>query len=130
MMKKTPKTIFILFIFLILGGLFGYTVSSSLHSIDKSKSILKALKENCNCKEINQVLYATGIQYGKNGLSTEKGEYELIDCEFLSLKKEVERIQQILNNKIDNFNQVDLLEFDFINGKNSKTVIIKKGIIQ
>lgn len=129
-MKTTPKTIFIIFLFLILGGVLGYIISSSIHSFDNSKKILKVLKENCDCKEINQILYATGVQYGKNGLSTEKGEYELIDCEFSSLKKEVERIQQILHNKVDNFNKVDLLELDFINGKNSQTVIIKKGIIQ
>lgn len=129
-MKTTPKTIFIIFLFLILGGVLGYIISSSIHSFDNSKKILNILKENCDCKEINQILYATGVQYGKNGLSTEKGEYELIDCEFSSLEKEVERIQQILHDKVDSFNKIDLLEFDFINGKNSQTIIIKKGIIQ
>ncbi len=129
-MNKTTKTVVIIFLFLLLGGLFGYTVGSSIKSIDKSKNITQVLKDNCDCKEVNQIIYAKGIQYGSNGLSTEKGEYQLVDCKFFSVKKEAQKIQDLLSSKIKGFNTVDLLELEFVNGNRSETIIIKNGEIQ
>jgi len=129
-MKKTTKTIARTLLFLCLGGLFGYTVTSSVKSSDRSSNIRQVLKDNCECKEVNQIIFATGIQFGANGLSTEKGEYQLVDCKFSSLKKEIEKIQKLLQSKVKGFSKVDVLEFEFINGKNSETVVIKNGKIQ
>lgn len=129
-MKKTTKTIGTMILFLCLGGLFGYTVTSALKSTDRSKSITEVLKDNCDCKEINQIIYAKGIQFGTNGLSTEKGEYQLVDCKFSSVKTEVQRIQTLLKSKVKGFDKVDLLELEFVNGAASETIIIKNGKIQ
>ncbi len=129
-MKKTTKKILTMILFLCLGGLFGYTVTSSIKSTDRSKKITEVLKDNCNCKEVNQIIYAKGVQFGSNGLSTEKGEYQLVDCKFSSAKKEAQKIQDLLSSKIKGFNKVDLLELEFINGDDSETIIIKNGKIQ
>lgn len=127
---KTTKTIGRTLLFLCLGGLFGYTVKSSIKSSERSSNIRQVLIDNCECKEVNQIIYATGIQFGANGLSTEKGEYQLVDCTFSSLKKETEKIQKLLQSKIKSFNSIDVLEFEFVNGGNSETVVIKNGKIQ
>lgn len=129
-MKKTTKTILTMILFLCLGGLFGYTVTSSIKSTDRSKTITQVLKDNCDCKEVNQIIYAKGIQFGSNGLSTEKGEYQLVDCNFGSAKLEAKKIQNLLSNKVKGFEKVDLLELEFVNGNNSETIIIKNGKIQ
>lgn len=129
-MKKSTKTILTMILFLCLGGLFGYTVTSSLKSSDRSKSITEVLKNNCDCKEVNQIIYAKGIQFGSNGLSTEKGEYQLVDCKFSSAKKEAKKIQELLSEKVKGFDKVDLLELEFVNENNSETIVIKNGKIQ
>lgn len=129
-MKTTTKTTIIIILFLCLGVIFGYTVTSSIKGYNRSEDVLQALKDNCDCKEVNQIIYAKGIQYGENGFSTEKGEYQLVDCKFKSVKTEVERIQALLNSKVKGFNKIDLLELEFINQNESKVVLIKKGIIQ
>ena len=129
-MKKTTKTIVTMLLFLCLGGLFGYTVTSALKSTDRSKSITQVLKDNCDCKEVNQIIYAKGVQFGSNGLSTEKGEYQLVDCKLKSAKKEAEKIQDLLSTKVKGFDKVDLLELEFVNGNISETIVIKNGKIQ
>jgi hypothetical protein len=129
-MSKSTKTIIRTILFLCLGGLFGYTVASAAKSSDRSESITQLLKDNCDCKEINQIIYAKGIQFGANGLSTEKGEYQLIDCKFKCARTETIRIQKLLQSQIKGFKNVNLLEFEFVNGNNTEVVVIKKGIIQ
>ena len=129
-MKKTTKTLGTMILFLCLGGVFGYTVTSAIKSTDRSKNITEVLKDNCDCKEVNQIIYAKGVQFGSNGLSTEKGEYQLVDCTFSSAKKEAEKIQNLLSTKVKGFDKVDLLELEFVNGNNSETIIIKNGEIQ
>ncbi|MCH3881542.1 MULTISPECIES: hypothetical protein [Tenacibaculum] len=129
-MRKTKKTAVIIILFLCLGGLVGYTVGSVVKSSDRSTTILQVLKDNCNCKEVNQIIYAQGIQFGANGLSTEKGEFQLIDCEYISVKDEVTKIQKLLQSNVKDFDKVDLLELEFVNKEKSETVIIKKGKIQ
>lgn len=129
-MKPTNQTFLIIMLFLLLGGLFGFAVAKALKTKDKSSNILKVLQENCDCKEINQIIYAKGIQYGKNGLSTERAEYELVDCQFTSAEKEIERINSVLHQKIDNYTDLDLLEIEFENQNTNQTFIIKNGKIQ
>ena len=129
-MKKSTKTIIRTILFLCLGGLFGYSISSVAKSSHRSDSITQILKENCDCKEVNQVIYAKGIQFGPNGLSTEKVEYQLVDCKFKSVKIETERIQELLQSQVEGFENVDLLELEFVNGNSNEVVVIKKGIIQ
>ncbi|WP_420551904.1 hypothetical protein [Tenacibaculum aiptasiae] len=129
-MKKSTRTLIVIISFLLLGGLFGYTVASSIKSSNKSDKIFQTLKENCDCKEVNQIIYAKGIQFGENGLSTEKGEYQLVDCNFESVEAEAKRIQSLLESEIKDFKEIDLLELEFINQNESKVVLIKKGIIK
>ena len=113
--------------FLGLGLLFGYTVGSSLNSKDRSNSIMQVLEENCNCKEVNQLIYAKGIQFGKDGLTTEKAEYLLVDCNYDLSKKGIEKLNQELIKEVKNFDELDFLELEFSSGKESKTIIIKNG---
>lgn len=129
-MKKSTKTILRMILFLCLGGLFGYTVTSVIKSSDRSDSIIQVLKNNYDCKEINQIIYAKGIQFGKNGFSTERGEYELVNCKFTSVEKESKRIQNLLQAKVKGFQKVDLLELEFVNDDQSETITFKEGVIQ
>lgn len=129
-MKRSAKTFWVIFLFLIAGGFLGYTVGSSFRASERSASIRKVLEEHCDCKKINQVIYAKGIQFGKEGVSTEKGEYELVDCTFTSIAAETKRIHELLKAKVKGFDKVDLLELEFVNGDTSETIYIKKGIIQ
>ena len=129
-MKKSARTLIVIISLLLLGGLFGYTVASSIKSSNKSDKILHTLKENCDCKEVNQIIYAKGIQFGENGFSTEKGEYQLVDCNFESVEAEAKKIQSLLEAEIKDFKEIDLLELEFINQNESKVVLIKKGIIK
>lgn len=129
-MKTTNQTFLTIMLFLLLGGLFGFALAKALKTKDKSSNILKVLQENCDCKEINQIIYAKGIQYGKNGLSTERAEYELVDCQFTSVEQEIERINVMLHKKIENYTDLDLLEIEFENENANQTFIIKNGKIQ
>lgn len=129
-MKKTQTTILRTILFLCLGALFGYTVRSAVKSSDKSSNIMQVIEDNCECKEVNQIIYATGIQFGTNGISTEKGEYQLVDCKFNSVKEEAAKIKKLLDAKVKDFDKVDLLELEFINEEKTATIIFKNGIIQ
>lgn len=97
---------------------------------DKSDAIIEVLEKNCDCETIEQSVYLSGIQFGKDGISKERGEYQLIDCNFTSLELESERILKILEKSIKNFDELDHLELEFVNNNVSQIVIIKNGIIQ
>lgn len=130
-MKKTTRTTIVrTILFLCLGALFGYTVTTVVKSSDKSSSIMQVIEDNCDCKEVNQIIYAKGVQFGTNGISTEKGEYQLVDCKFNSVKEEAAKIQELLKAKVKDFDQVDLLELEFINAEKTATIIFKNGKIQ
>ncbi len=131
-MKITSNIRFWKIIFLALGVglLFGYSVGSVLKSNNRSETILEVLKSASQCTEVNQIIYAKGVQFGKEGMSTEKGEYQLIGCEFQSVEEEAKRLHKILSDKVKNFQEVDLLELEFITNNQHKTIIIKNGKIQ
>jgi len=97
---------------------------------DKSSLISKVLKEHCECDEINQIIYAKGLQFGKDGVTTEKAEYELIDCNYKSIEQEAIRINDILSKGVRDFDKVDLLTLEFNSIQNRETITIKNGVIQ
>jgi len=131
-MKTTSRSRFwkIIVLALGIGLLFGYSVGSVLKSNNRADSILETLKKASKCDEVNQIIYAKGVQFGKEGLTTEKGEYQLIGCEFASVAEEAKRLQKILSDKVKNFQEVDLLKLEFVNKKQHKTIIIENGKIQ
>ena len=89
------------------------------------------LKDECDCKEVNQIIYAKGLQYSKNnGLTTEKIEYQLIDCSYLSITDQATKINNALLKEIEDFKEFDLITLEFLNGTNSEKVVIKNGTIQ
>ncbi|MET2986155.1 hypothetical protein [Aureibaculum conchae] len=97
---------------------------------DKSILITEVLEDNCDCKEVSQLIYAKGLQLGKDGISTEKAEYELIDCNYKSIEEEAIRINKILKKEVKDFATFDLLTLEFSNNLNRETVTIKNGVIQ
>lgn len=115
--------------FLALGLLFGYTVGTAIKSGDRSNTITQVLKDNCNCKEVNQLIYAKGIQFGKGGMTTEKAEYLLVDCDYDLSEKGVEELNKLLAKEVNNFEQLDFLELEFTSKEENKTIIIKNGIV-
>ncbi len=131
-MKSTSSSRFwkIIFLALGIGLLFGYSVGSILKSNNRSDTILEVLREASQCDEVNQIIYAKGVQFGKEGLSTEKGEYQLVGCELSSIEEEAKRLHNILSDKVKDFQEVDLLELEFIKNNQHQTIIIKNGKIQ
>ncbi|OSY87079.1 hypothetical protein WH52_13540 [Tenacibaculum holothuriorum] len=125
-MKRGTNFWLILILAISIGSLFGYAVSSSIHGKNKSDAILKILRDNCNCKEVNQLIYVKGLQYGPDGITTEKVEYELIDC----INKNTSELTLLLAKEVDGFNKIDLVTLDFITNNVSNKTTIKNGKIQ
>ncbi len=127
--NKLKLGIFILILLLVI-VIVSVFYDNYIDTKDKSSAIIEVLENNCDCKAIEQSVYITGIQFEKNGTVKEKGEFQLIDCNFKSFDIEVKRINEILNNEVKNFEEVDQLKFEFINNDISKSIVIKNGIIK
>lgn len=134
MRKRSNKSKqFWLYVAIILLGAFGSGIfvgfTNQKHQ-NRMVLVEEILEEACHCEEVIQIIYATGVQFGENGITTEKGEYQLIDCEFTSIKEEGERLNTILNSKVKGFDTIDYLELEFVNKDYNEKVIIKNGKIQ
>lgn len=136
-LKNASKKIIALVIVLVIFASIG--VYKTAYSIGKSvgksfkidDQITAILKEECDCKEVNQLIYAKGLQYSKNdGLTTEKIEYQLIDCSYTNLEEHSKKINAVLNKKIEGFHDFDMVSLEFINGSSKQTVIIQNGEIK
>lgn len=134
MKKRNNKSKqFWIYVAIILFGAFGsgiFVGFSKQKYQNRMVIVEEILEEECDCKEVNQIIYATGIQFGEKGITTEKGEYQLIDCKYTSIKEEGERLNSILNRKIKGFDTIDFLELEFVNKDENAIVIIKNGKIQ
>ncbi|MBJ2173802.1 hypothetical protein JBL43_06100 [Aureibaculum sp. A20] len=129
-MKKLTKTgIIILVLIAAIVSVYGF-IDGYQDAKDRSELISEVLEENCNCSEINQIIYAKGLQFGKEGMSTEKAEYQMIDCDYQSFEVEAIRINDVLNKKVKGFKDFDLLTIEINNKINSETLTIKNGVIQ
>ncbi|RPD94594.1 hypothetical protein EGM88_11835 [Aureibaculum marinum] len=129
-MKKLTKTGIIIIVAVavvvsVLGFLEGYKDAT-----DRSDLINEVLEANCDCEEVNQIIYAKGLQFGNDGMSTEKAEYQLVNCDYESFVSESIRINKILNKKIKGFNDFDLLIIEMNNKTNREILTIKNGVIQ
>lgn len=99
-------------------------------SIEKSDLIIEVLEDNCECDEVNQIFYAKGLQFGNDGISNEKAEYELIDCNYISIREEAIRINEILSKGVIGFEAIDILTLEFNSNQNREKITIKNGVIQ
>lgn len=98
---------------------------------DKSIAVKEALSKHCDCDEINQFLYAKGIQFNtEDGVSTEKAEYELVNCSYQNLQSEIVRINNILTAEVEGYTDLDILKLEFVGQEQHHTITIKNGIIQ
>lgn len=118
-----------LFLLGILAGVFMYSVFSFNGVEDKSSAILKVLKSNCKCDQINQFLYAKGLEISDKGSSTETAEYELKNCDYKDLRKEANRINQILLNEVDGYEDIDRFTMEFVDKNSIKFITISNGIV-
>ena len=119
---------------LIIVGLFtGIFIAGFVTGIkeDKSEAIKTVLLENCDCESVNRFMYAKGIQFGKtDGLSTEKAEYELVNCSYDNVNKEVVRINKMLVHQVKGYEDIDLLKLEFVGAEKHETFTIINGVIQ
>lgn len=133
-MSKQTKFLLIILVVFASVGIYktGYSFGKNLGKEFKKDNLIKqVLEEQCDCKEVNQLIYAKGLQYSKKeGLTTEKVEYQLIDCSYSLLKDETSKINKALHNEVEDFKDFDLITLEFINGTNKETVVIKNGVIQ
>ncbi len=134
---KTVKKV-IKYVLLLVGGLIaGIFMTGAISgakdalSGDKSEAIETVLKENCDCESINQLIYMKGLQFNsKEGMTSEKGEYELINCTYESLAQETFRINEILLKEVQGYKELDLLKLEFVGPEKHETITIKNGVIQ
>ena len=98
---------------------------------DKSIAVKEVLSKHCDCDEINQFLYSKGIQFNtEDGITTEKAEYELVNCSYQDLQSEIVRLNNILLAEVDGYADLDILKLEFIGQEQHHTITIKNGIIQ
>ncbi|MDY8137036.1 hypothetical protein [Aquimarina sp. 2201CG5-10] len=113
----------------ILAGLLVYGVFTFNTVEDKSNAILKVLKSNCECDQINQFLYVRGLEVSEKGISTETAEYELKNCKYSDVKKEADRINQLLLNKVKGYEDIDRFTLEFVNRNKTNLITINNGKI-
>lgn len=132
MSNQTKLLLSILLIFASVGIYkTGYSFGKNIGKEFKKDDLIKqVIEEQCNCKEVNQLIYAKGLQYSKEGLTTEKVEYQLIDCSYTSIKDQATKINEALLKEVEDFREFDLITLEFLNGTNKEKVVIKNGIIQ
>lgn len=131
--KKSIALLIILVIFASVGVYkTGYSIGKSIgKNLKIDNQITQVLKDECDCKEVNQIIYAKGLQYSKDeGLTTEKVEYQLIDCSYTTIEDQGKKINEALLKEVEDFKEFDLITLEFLNGTNKEKVIIKNGIIQ
>lgn len=132
--RSTKKNLVLIGLGLVLAiGAYQIGIASG-HKIGKllkADEITKVLKEECDCEEVNQTMYLKGIQYNKDiGFTTEKADYELINCNYITTKEGIKIIQEKLNKNIKNFQDFDYLTLEFINEGERASYVIKNGKIQ
>ena len=132
--RSTKKNIALIGLGLVLAiGAYQIGIASGheFGKLLKADEISQVLKEECDCEEVNQTMYLKGIQYNKDsGFTTEKADYELINCNYTSTTEGIKIIQKKLNENIKNFKDFDYLSLEFINEGERASYVIKNGIIQ
>lgn len=131
--KKVTKHTLLLIVGLFTGIFITGLVTGIKDHIkeDKSEAIKTVLTENCDCESVNQFIYAKGIQFSKaDGLSTEKAEYELVNCSYDNINEEVNRINKMLVTQVKGYEDVDLLKLEFVGAEKHETFTIKNAIVQ
>ena len=128
--KNITRTVIIALVLVAIAVMINGFLDGYQDATDRSDLISEVLEENCDCSEINQIIYAKGLQFGKDGMSTEKVEYQMIDCDYQSFEVEAIRINDVLNKKVKGFKDFDLLTIEMNNKINSETLTIKNGVIQ
>lgn len=133
-MRKLNKGILIAafaFLGIVTGIFIKGTVDGFNEEMDVAQYIEKAIKKNCDCEAVNQFMYARGIQYSiEDGLTTEKAEFELVNCQYKNLEDEVRRLNKTLQNEVARYTDLDLLTLEFVGTDQHHTITIKNGIIQ
>jgi len=128
---KSKKILLSFLLFLIIGFVVGSTVKNFKKDHDTTDQIQSVLEEHCNCEKIEKTMYAKGVQYSNNdGFTTEKVEYQLINCEYTNFNQEVERVDQVLGDEVEGFEGFDQITLDFVSENHHQKVTIKEGIIQ
>jgi len=122
----------ILFLMGLIVGNISYKLLFDNKVEDKSDAILKTLKSNCKCEQIKQFLYVKGLStsFDFDETYTETAEYELKNCRYANIKKEVKRINRLLIDKIDGYRDVDRFTIEFTHPNSSKSFTIYNGIIK
>lgn len=131
--KKRKKRLVLKIIFgLIIGISFGFGIGKMVKS-NKSlvSSIEKSLQQNCNCESVLLENGAIGIQFSKqDGFSNLKIDITLKNCTFYSsAEKEANRLNNMLERDVQNYNSVDFITFYFKSKEGTETVKIKDGNI-
>lgn len=128
---KSKKIILTFLLFLIIGFVVGSTVKNFKNVHDTTESIQSVLEENCSCEKIEKTMYAKEVQYSNNdGFTTEKVEYQLINCKYTDFNLEVERIDLLLEDQVEGYEGLDQIILNFVSENNHQKVTINNGKIQ
>ena len=99
---------------------------------DANGKVVKTLKANCDCDNINVGIAAFGIQVSKeDGISNESTTIELKECKFeTSIINTATKLNAILVNTVDGYADIDVVHLDFINNELTESIVVKNGKIQ
>lgn len=132
-LKKVIKYALLLVVGLFAGVFIAGAISGvkDALSADKSDAIQAALIDHCECESVTSFIYTKGIHFSKEeGVSTETAEYELKNCTYDNLYKEVARLNLALLEEVEGYDEVDLLKLEFVGADKHETITIKNGVIQ
>ncbi|OBX26182.1 hypothetical protein LX77_01999 [Gelidibacter algens] len=128
---KSKKLIITFILFGIFGFVVGRTVINFKKDHDSTEQIQSILETHCNCEKIKKTMYAKGVQYNNDdGFTTEKVEYQLINCAYSNFNEEVERIDQLLKDQVEGFETFDQITLDFVSENHHQKISFNNGKIQ
>ena len=132
--KKNKGKQFVLKILIgaVIGLSFGFGVGKMIKTNDRLvTSIKKNLQQNCNCESVEASWSAVGIQFNKeDGFSNKRLSFTLENCKTNFLTKEESiQLNKVLVKEVENYNNIDVLNLEFVSENNSENLKIRKGEI-
>ena len=100
--------------------------------IGTNGDVVKTIKANCDCNDVNVGISAFGIQVNKeDGVSNESTRFELTGCKLQSsISDTATNLNSILVNTVEGYKDIDVVHLDFINDEITESILVKNGEIQ
>ncbi|GEQ84769.1 hypothetical protein ULMS_02770 [Patiriisocius marinistellae] len=114
-----------------IGIPFGYGMYHGIKAhTGNTGAIEKILTKNCNC-DVDFEFSSYGIHVSKkDGINGQTAQYNLMNYnKEVSVVDEASRLNNILKNEVESYNEIDVLTLHFISETKTETVKFKNGSI-